>query len=244
MSRNWYKTMTALLWLAPVVIGFRYWQDWDQPPRRMASHFDAAGRANGWMPRDVSLYFTLGVLIFVLTIFSFVLIMVVSKYSLGKMAWALLAFFHVEIWAVVYMLNSTLDYNLVRRPIAVAPLLIITPIGVLVILALAFSEKRGVALPEAALVAEEVHSGKTWSALFLAPFLAVMFTVLAVPNTVARLAAGLFEMILLCAFALAWNGFHYYFTSHGIEIRTLGFRLKSIPLVQIKQYEIGGWSHG
>lgn len=63
MTRTWYKTLTALLWLAPVAIGIRYAQVWNQLPLRMASHFDAAGRVNGWMPRDAALYFDLGFLV-------------------------------------------------------------------------------------------------------------------------------------------------------------------------------------
>jgi hypothetical protein len=47
---------------------------------------------------------------------------------------------------------------------------------------------------------------------------------------------------MVLAAGMAWDGFHYYFTRHGVEIRTLGFRVKSIPLIQIKSYEIGGWS--
>src|SRR5258708_7808444 len=248
MSRNWYKMLlTALLWLAPVVIGLRYRQVWDRLPLRMASHFDAAGRANGWMPREVSLYFTLGFLALLLTILSFVLFTVHSRYPLAKLWWVLLAFFHVEIWTVVYMLNSTLDYNLDGRPVAVAPLLIVTPLGIVALLAFALWDRRGhpltgASMSEADVIAEEVHSGKAWSLLFLVPLVAVCSTVLAVPNTSARLAAGLLGMVFIAVFGMAWDGFHYYFTRHGIEIRTLGFRLKSIPLIQIKQYEIGEWS--
>src|SRR5258707_1034901 len=118
MSRNWYKMLlTGLLWLAPVVIGLRYRQVWDRLPPRMASHFDAVGRANGWLPREVSLYFTLGFLALLLTILSFVLFTVHSRYPLAKLWWVLLAFFHVEIWTVVYMLNSTLGFRLKSIPL-------------------------------------------------------------------------------------------------------------------------------
>ena len=242
MSRNWYKTLSALLWLAPVAIGLRYWQVWDRLPVRMASHFDFSGRANGWMPREVSLYFTMGFLIFMLAVFSLVLYVIAKKYPLAKLSWALLAFFHVEIWTVAYMLNSTLDYNLDGRPIIVAPLLVITPIGVLAVLGLAFGEKRGSALPGTDVVAEEVHSGKAWSPVLLVPLAGVVTAFVVLPDRGARLGAGLLGIVFLAVLIMAWDGFHYYFTRHGIEIRTLGFRLKSIPLLQIKQYEVGDWS--
>jgi hypothetical protein len=41
---------------------------------------------------------------------------------------------------------------------------------------------------------------------------------------------------------LAWSGFHYRFTSQGVEISTLGFRLRSIPLLNIKAYAIAPWN--
>jgi hypothetical protein len=41
---------------------------------------------------------------------------------------------------------------------------------------------------------------------------------------------------------MAWNGFTYLFTSAGVEIRTLGFRLRSIPVEQIKEYAPDRWS--
>ena len=42
--------------------------------------------------------------------------------------------------------------------------------------------------------------------------------------------------------ALAWSGFHYRFTTHGVEISTLGFRLRSIPLQNIKAYAVAPWN--
>jgi hypothetical protein len=242
MNRTGYKTLTALLWLAPVVMGLRYRQVWDRLPMRMASHFDAAGHANGWMPRTASLYFDLGFLAFLIAVFSLVLYMVQNKYPVAKLSWALLAFFHVEVWAVVYMLDSTLAYNLDRRPISVAPLLVATPIGMVAILVLAFAENRGHRLPAADVIAEEVNSGKVWSLVFLLPVFVAAMVAARVPSTGARLWATSVGALFVPVFAMAWDGFHYLFTRHGIEIRTLGFRLKSVPLLQIKRYEIQDWS--
>jgi hypothetical protein len=39
-----------------------------------------------------------------------------------------------------------------------------------------------------------------------------------------------------------WTGFQYFFTSAGVEIRTLGFRLRSIPREQIRQYAVESWN--
>jgi len=242
MTRLWYKTISALLWLAAIAIGVRYWQLWDRLPRRMASHFDAAGHANGWMTREAALYFDLGFLAFLAGVFFVVLFVIEKKYALAKLSWVLLAFFHAEIWTFLYVLNSTLDYNLNGSPISILPLPIVSVCGALAIAAFALGEKRGSALSATEVLAEEVHSGKAWSAMFLVPVAILVPAALAIPNPTARLAMSLVAVLMVAAFAMAWDGFHYSFSRHGVEIRTLGFRLKSIPLLQIKAYEIQSWN--
>jgi hypothetical protein len=241
MNRT-YKTLTALLWLAPIAIAVRYWQVWDRLPMRVASHFDSAGRANGWMTREATLYFDVISLAFLAGIFSAVLIGVERKYKLAKLSWALLAFFHAEIWTLAWLLNSTLEYNLNGSPIAVLPLLIVSGLGGVVIVAFALGEKRGTKLSASDVLAEEVHSGKRLGVAFLVIVAALAAMALTIPNSTARLALGLSAAITAAAYAMAWDGFHYYFTRHGVEIRTLGFRLKSIPALQIKNYEIQSWN--
>jgi Protein of unknown function (DUF1648) len=242
MNRNLYRTLMALLWLAPVVAAARYRQLWDQLPARMASHFDGAGHANGWMPREESLSYTLGFMAFVLAVFTVVLYLIQRRYSLTRFSWALLAFFHVEIWTLVYMLDSILTYNLDGTPPAIDPLLVVTPVGAVALIAIGLSEKRGSEFPGAEVIVEEMHSGGSFSFLLLLPLLGIAAMPLLVPNTATRLAAVALGIIFVAAFAMAWDGFHYYFTRHGVEIRTLGFRLKSVPLMQIKSYAVGSWS--
>jgi hypothetical protein len=242
MNRTPYRTLIALLWLAPVAIAFRYWQVWDRLPVRMAAHFDAAGRANGWMTREISLLYSVVFLTVMVFIFSVVLYAVQTKCELSKLLWALLAFFQVEIWTMTYMLDSLVSYNLYGKPIAVAPLSLVTGIGLLAILAVAFSEKRGPAFSGAEVLAEETHSGKLWGALFLLPAVAMAVIAMAIPGAVAKMTIAGIGLVSLAAFVMAWDGFHYFFTRHGVEIRTLGFRLKSIPALQIKTYEIQSWN--
>ncbi len=242
MTRTWYKSLTALLWLAPVEMGFRYSRVWDRLPLRMASHFDAAGRVNGWMSRDAALYFDIGFMAFLAAVFSVVLYLVQRKYELTKLSWVLLVSLHAEIWAMVYLLNSTLDYNLYGSPISVSPFLLVSALGAIVIVAFALGEKRGRAFSASEVLAEEVHSGKRLAALFLLPVAVLAAIAVAIPNSTARLALCLVALITASTYAMAWDGFHYYFTRHGVEIRTLGFRLKSIPVLQIKNYEIQSWS--
>jgi hypothetical protein len=49
-------------------------------------------------------------------------------------------------------------------------------------------------------------------------------------------------VLMLAGAAMAWSGFHYLFTPAGIEIRTLGFRLRSIPAHDIESYTSDGWN--
>ena len=242
MTRSAYRTLTMLLWLAPAAIGFRYWQLWDRLPVRMASHFDAAGQVNGWMARDAALYFDLGFLAFLAAVFSVALYMVRSKYGASKLSWALLAFAHGEVWSCTQLLNSTLDYNLDGSAISVLPMLLVSIVGAVVVAGFALGEKRGQQLSTAEVLAEEVHSGRRWGIIFLLPVAGLAALAVSIPNGTARLALGLTAAITAAAYAMAWDGFHYYFSRHGVEIRTLGFRLKSIPLLQIKNYEIQNWN--
>jgi len=245
MSRGAYKILSAFLWLAPVAVCIRYWQLWDRLPSRMATHFDAAGRPNGWMTREMSMYWAVGFLVFIAATFFLVLIVVERKYPESKLSWVLLAFFHAEAWTFVYLMNSLAEYSLNHTAIAIAPVPIVTVVGLLAVLGVAIGENRGTTFPSGAandVVAEEIHNGRKWSFVFLAPSLLMIGLAFAFPSFAARLALCLTALIIVGAFAMAWDGFHYYFTRHGVEVRTLGFRLKSIPLLQIKSYEIQKWN--
>jgi hypothetical protein len=242
MTRTGYKTLSALLWFAPVEIYFRYRQVWNQLPMRMATHFDASGRANGWMTREMSLYWSAGFLALMAAIFFVVLFVIQGKYELTKLSWTLLAFFHAEIWTFTYLMNSLLNYNLTGTSIAIRPVPVVSALGLLIVLAVAVTEKRGTPLGSGEILAEEVHSGRKLTLLFLIPPVILAPIALAIPIPTVRLAMSLLAIIMLIIFAVAWDGFHYYFTRDGLEIRTLGFRLKSIPALQIKNYEIQSWS--
>jgi hypothetical protein len=242
MNRNYWRGFIALLWFALPVMALRYWLVWDRLPVRVASHFDAAGNANGWMSREQSLVFTLGFLVFMVTVSSVILYAIHRNYPISTLSWGLVAFFHIEIWTIVVLLDSTLRYNLDGSPISVAPLLLITPVAILGVIGIGFAEKRGAALPPTDVLAEEVHAGRLWGTIFAIPLLAAGSVVAVVPNLTMRFGAALLGLLFIGVFAMAWDGFHYYFTRHGLEIRTLGFRLKSIPGGQIRQYGVESWN--
>ena len=91
-------------------------------------------------------------------------------------------------------------------------------------------------------LAEEVHTGRLWAVVLFVPVVAELAVLAAIPNAAARIAMGVVALPLLGASALAWSGFHYLFTEAGLEIRTLGFRLRSIPPENIKAYVVDRWT--
>jgi hypothetical protein len=243
MTRTTYKILAALLWFAPVAISIRYSQLWDRLPLRVATHFNAAGQPNGWMTRLESEYWSVGFLAFIVGVFFVALLVIAAKYPLTKFSWTLLAFLHAETWMLVYLQNSLLDFNLGKvTTLPISPVLAVTALGTIVLVPMFIADKRGVALSASEILAEEVHSGKRLAPIFLIPVFIIVPIALEVPNPTARLAMTLVALISIITAIMVWDGFHYYFTRHGVEIRTLGFRLKSIPALQIKNYEIQNWS--
>jgi len=91
-------------------------------------------------------------------------------------------------------------------------------------------------------LAEETHSGRAWSLIILLALLGPMIGVALVPSTAGRWTLALVGVIAIGTFAMSWSGFQYRFLRHGVEIRMLGFRLRSIPKQSIIGYSIEPWA--
>lgn len=232
----------ALMWLALPLLALRNWQVWERLPARMASHFDAAGHANGWMSRETSLAFSLGFMAFMLVVFSIVLWISQRKISTSTFSWALLTFFYLQTGLIYFLLDQILDYNLYGTPVNPTPLIAITPISILGLLAVYLGSHRGASAPATGLLFEEVHAGKGWALFMLLPLVALAWSLSTPAMSAARIPLGVVVLILVAACGMAWSGFHYRFTSRSLEIRTLGFRLRTIPVNQIKEYAKERWS--
>jgi hypothetical protein len=241
MDSKLYRTLTAMLWLALPLTALQYWSVWDQLPARMATHFGASGQPNGWMKRETSLIFAMVVTVLVLVALTWALTRVRKP---DVLAWSLLAMLYV-VMGVLFSINvAVLNYNLYGRPLNIVPALAVVFIAAISVTVIALLTKRGVELPQHADVveAEEVHGSPFWALVF-AVLTAVELGVIAViPLNGLRWVMALPVLLLLGAAALAWSGFHYRFTGHGVEISTLGFRLRSIPLQNIKAYAVAPWS--
>lgn len=242
MTRKWWKIGIALPWLGLPLIALRYWMVWDQLPVRMATHFNAMSQPNGWMSREGSLYFIVGLYLLLVVLFTVIITVVHKVHAPDAAAWAVLGLFYVILGVLYYGNESVLSYNLTGAPVQVLAMVIPIFVAIFIVIAITLSSKRGNDLPTGSLLAEEVHTGRGWALVMVLPVLVEAAVIYAVPNTGLRLTLGLTALVLLVAGAMAWSGFHYIFTSAGVEIRTLGYRLRSIPVEQIKQYAIADWS--
>lgn len=91
------------------------------------------------------------------------------------------------------------------------------------------------------LLAEETHSGRAWAFLIALALIGPVVGVMTVPTAPLKFALTLACILVAGALAMAMTGFQYRFLRHGVEVRTLGFRLRSIPKQSILSYSIESW---
>jgi hypothetical protein len=89
--------------------------------------------------------------------------------------------------------------------------------------------------------AEEHHGSVMWALVMIVPACGILFAG-NVPLAGIRLTLIVSAIILFAAAAMAWGGFHYSFSPAGIEIRTLGFRVRSISAADIRSYAVDRWN--
>ena len=237
-----FNLLIALMWLALPLTAWRYWTVWDQLPARMATHFDAAGRANGWMSREVSLEFALGLTVFVLVIFTVISYVMHRSNSAPTISWAMLGFSYLVTGFIYFANCKVIAYNLAGEPMRADLILALIPGAVLILVAIYLGAQRGTPLPASSHISEEIHASRFWG-MFVAAIVGLELLFLSrTPVPGARIGLALVTVLLSAVAAQAWYGFHYVFTHSGIEIRSLGFRLRSIPAAQIQQYSVARWS--
>jgi hypothetical protein len=74
------------------------------------------------------------------------------------------------------------------------------------------------------------------------PTFALALVIVKAPLGGVKLVLSLAMVLMFGGGAMAWSGFHYRFSPVGLEIRTLGFRLRSIPAHDVETYSIDGWN--
>lgn len=94
---------------------------------------------------------------------------------------------------------------------------------------------------QADVLAVETHSGWLWSLLIIPVLLGPAISVLFFPTAPARFALIVVAVVGVGTLALVFSGFEYRFLRHGVEVRTLGFTLRTIPKQAIVSYSIESW---
>ncbi len=242
MNRKAFQISTWLMWMALPLTAFRFWLVWDRLPLRMATHFNVNGQPNGWMPRESAFYAALGITAVMVAVFTAISYVAHKTHVPDAFSWSLLGFFYL-VTGFVYAANSgVVRYNLDGQPMQIDFWTVLVPVATIVLVAIFLGAKRGASLPVAGVIAEESHGSRAWSLLFIALLLVQVFTAKAIAAPPVRFASALLCLLFALIALHVWTGFHYLFTSAGVEISTLGFRLRSIPREQIKQYEVESWN--
>jgi len=239
MNRTLWKTLIATMWLALPVIALSYWLAWARLPAQLATHFDAAGHANGWMTPEQSLRFGLVITAVMLAVFTIVLTQVRRSEAFS---WGMLGFSYVLVGVLVYGNESILSYNLYGNAVRPWPVLVAVGIASAALVVGILAKKRGQSLPSTNILVEEVHASRVLGLVLAAPAAMELVVLATSHNSGLRIGLGLAAVILFLAAILAWSGFRYIFSNAGIEIRTFGYRLQSIPLNQIREYGISRWN--
>ena len=234
-----FRTLIALQWLVLPAIAAVYALSWSRLPSQLATHFNFENQPNGWMSRDGSLIFTLVLATIFVAINSWALLRITKP---GPAAWALMAFFYVILWTLLWATNSIIAYNTRHEPVKVAPVLSVGIGAAVIVVILALATQRGRELPTITVIASERHSSPVFAAILSVAALGILAITTWTPTLGLRIAMSIAVLLILGATAMAWDGFHYLFSPSGVEIRTLGFRLRSIPVNEIQSYSLDHWN--
>lgn len=233
-----FRTLAALQWLALPILALNFASVWQQLPARMATHFDLADRPNGWMSREEALVIALGVSTAVLITATWVTSRIKEP---DATAWGLVALFYVIQGTMIYAQQSMIDYNLYAKPMRIGAVLVTGIVAALLLVILSLSTQRGAHLPAGRVYATETHASAFWTLIMGVPVVFMIAVVAAAPVLALKIALGLAALIGLWAASMAAFGFQYVFSSAGVDIRTLGFRLRSIAATEISSYSADDW---
>ena len=242
MNRRAFQFFACLTWMTLPLVALRYWQVWAQLPLRMATHFGVNGQPNGWMSRDVALCYSLGIPAILLAVFTGILLAYYSAHPPDATSWAVLAFFYFVLGFVMFANYKVLDYNLMAKPVELGPSLLLVPLAVVILLAVFLRAGRGQPLATAHWLAQETHASPLFGMLFLLPLFVEFRLLFVVPSASVRVSLALMCLLFLAIAVFAWSGFRYYFGPHGVEVRALGYRLRSIAAGDITSYDIQPWN--
>ena len=248
MNRRIFQFATQLLWHALPLVTLQYRQAWDLLPVHVATHFNASGQANGWMSREQALQFGVGFVAILLVIFT-ALLLYMARSRVDVFSWAMFGFCALILSVMVEVNASIVSYNVHGTALDLRGPLIAVPIAAVLLLAVYVFSRRGPALSSSSdmtgtrdLFVEETHSGGMVTLLLLPAVAVPLIAAAAATAPGVRIGMAIVALLGVTTIAAAWSGFQYRFLRHGVEIRALGLRLKSIPRMQIQSYAAESWS--
>lgn len=234
-----FRALTVLIWAALPANALLYAIAWNQLPARMATHFSFANQPNGWMSREGSLAFTVCFATLLSLTATWILLRVQKP---DAAAWGLLALFYVIQGTLLWAENATIGYNVYRTPVNAAPVFAVGIVAGVLLVILALGTRRGAQLPAKNVLADETHSSGAFASILGLPTIAFALLIAKIPIPGLKIVLGLGMLLMLLGAAMAGSGFHYIFTPAGVEIRALGFRLRSIPAYEIESYSVDTWN--
>ncbi len=110
MKRSWYKLAILLMWVALPSSAWTYWRVWDQLPARMAVHFDANWQPNGFTTREGAVKMGLGILVFMLVVFTIATLLIAYVKPLA--VWPVLLISYVVVVFCWFGNYSIVKFNL------------------------------------------------------------------------------------------------------------------------------------
>jgi Protein of unknown function (DUF1648). len=111
---GFYKPAVGLMWAALLTSAWDYWHAWDRLPARMAVHFDANWQPNGYTSREGALMLGLGIMSFMLVIFTLTTLIVRALKPAA--AWPILAVSYLVLSFCWYGNYSIVQFNLNAQP--------------------------------------------------------------------------------------------------------------------------------
>lgn len=113
MNRSAFKTAVWMAWTLLPITALNYWYCWDRLPAKMAVHFDANWQPNGFTTRQGSLWFSLGLISFMLVVCTAVSYLVLALKQ--RAAWPVLVTLYLALGFCLYGSNAIVEYNLRRN---------------------------------------------------------------------------------------------------------------------------------
>ncbi|HZQ96241.1 MAG TPA: DUF1648 domain-containing protein [Candidatus Sulfotelmatobacter sp.] len=113
MGRNCYKTLVVLMWLALPISAAEYRNVWEQLPSRMAVHFEANWRPNGYTSREGALELGLGIMAVMLLMFTLATLIIRALKPPAALPALLVAY--VVVGFCWYGNHSIIKFNLQPR---------------------------------------------------------------------------------------------------------------------------------